>query len=92
MFNYLYKIIITSLFSIVIISNSYSNEIDCSKFEKLSAKFIECNAKKLKEKINEDIKDTKKNINENELTKKLKTFEFCFKRAIFNANFFVILI
>ena len=60
MFNYLYKIIITFLFSIVIISNSYSNEIDCSKFEKLSAKFIECNAKKLKEKINEDIKDTKK--------------------------------
>tara|TARA_B100001142_G_scaffold302024_1_gene328207 strand:+ start:59 stop:319 length:261 start_codon:yes stop_codon:yes gene_type:complete len=75
MFNYLYKIIITFLFSIVIISNSYSNEIDCSKFEKLSAKFIECNAKKLKEKINEDIKDTKKNINENELTKKLKKFK-----------------
>ena len=75
MFNYLYKIIITFLFSIVIISNSHSNEIDCSKFEKLSAKFIECNAKKLKEKINEDIKDTKKNINENELTKKLKKFK-----------------
>ena len=75
MFNYLYKIIITFLFSIVIISNSYSNEIDCSKFEKLSAKFIECNAKKLKEKINEDIKNTKKNINENELTKKLKKFK-----------------
>jgi hypothetical protein len=75
MFNYLYKIIITFLFSIVIISNSYSNEIDCSKFEKLSAKFIECNAKKLKRKINEDIKDTKKNINENELTKKLKKFK-----------------
>ena len=68
MFNYLYKIIITFLFSIVIISNSYSNEIDCSKFEKLSVKFIECNAKKLKEKINED-------INENELTKKLKKFK-----------------
>ena len=68
MFNYLYKIIITFLFSIVIISNSYSNEIDCSKFEKLSAKFIECNAKKLKEKINDD-------INENELTKKLKKFK-----------------
>jgi len=75
MFNYLYKIIITFLFSIVIISNSYSNEIDCSKFEKLSAKFIECNAKKLKGKINENIKDTKKNINENELTKKLKKFK-----------------
>ncbi len=75
MFNYLYKIIITFLFSIVIISNSYSNEIDCSKFEKLSAKFIECNAKKLKEKINKDIKDTKKNVNENELTKKLKKFK-----------------
>ena len=75
MFNFFYKIIITFLFSIVIISNSYSNEIDCSKFEKLSAKFIECNAKKLKEKINEDIKDTKKNINENELTKKLKKFK-----------------
>ena len=75
MFNYLYKIIITFLFSIVIISNSYSNEIDCSKFEKLSAKFIECNAKKLKEKINDNIKDTKKNINENELTKKLKKFK-----------------
>ena len=75
MYNYLYKIIITSLFTIVIISNSYSNEIDCSKFEKLSAKFIECNAKKLIGKINEDIKDTKKNINENELTKKLKKFK-----------------
>ena len=75
MFNYLYKIIITSLFSIVIISNSYSNEIDCSKFEKLSAKFIECNAKKLKKKLNQDFENTKENLSENELTKKLKKFK-----------------
>ena len=75
MFNYLYKIIITFLFSIVIIPNSFSNEIDCSKFEKLSAKFIECNTNKLKKKVNENFKSSKKNIEESELTKKLKKFK-----------------
>jgi len=75
MLNYLYKIIITFLFSIIVISNSYSNEINCNQFEKLSAKFIECNAKKLKEKLNQDFGNTKENLSENELTKKLKKFK-----------------
>ena len=64
--NYLYKIIIAFSFLFIIISNSNSNEIDCNNFEKLSAKYIECNTNKLKKKVNENFKSSKKNIEESE--------------------------
>ena len=52
-----------------------SNEIDCNKFDKLSAKYIECNAKKLKRKSFNEINKSKKKLNKSELTKKIKNLK-----------------
>ena len=37
------------LILIVFLKPAYSEEMDCNQFNKLSAKYIECNAKKLKQ-------------------------------------------
>ena len=45
------KIIFTLLFSWVLItSNAIAEKIDCTQFDKVSAKYLECSAKNLKEK------------------------------------------
>ena len=75
MFNFLSKIILSLIFSIMIISSSNSNEVDCTKYKKLSTEYIECNASKLKKKVSDGIKTGKKDFEENELTKKLKKFK-----------------
>ena len=44
------KIIFTLLFSWVLItSNAIAEKIDCTQFDKVSAKYLECSAKNLKE-------------------------------------------
>ena len=64
----LFFIISISLF---IFNNSYSEEtIDCTQFNKFSIKFLDCKAKKLKSKLNENQSKTKNKISE--LGKKLK--------------------
>ena len=50
MLNYLLKFTLFFVFSIIMISLSSANEIDCNKYEKLSIKYLECNTKKLKKK------------------------------------------
>ena len=48
------KIIFTLLFSWVLItSNAIAEKIDCTQFGKVSAKYLECSAKNLKEKSSE---------------------------------------
>ena len=48
------KIIFTVLItSVLIISNAMAEKIDCTQFDKVSAKYIECSAKNLKEKSSE---------------------------------------
>ena len=48
------KIIFTLLFSWVLItSNAIAEKIDCTQFDKVSAKYLECSAKNLKEKSSE---------------------------------------
>jgi len=48
------KIIFTSLFSWVLITtNVIAEKIDCTQFDKVSAKYLECSAKNLKEKSSE---------------------------------------
>ena len=42
------KIIIKSVFVLLISTAVFANENDCNQFDKLSAKYIECTAKKLK--------------------------------------------
>ena len=75
MLNYLLKFTLFFVFSIIMISLSSANEIDCNKYEKLSIKYLECNTKKLKKKVGNDLKTSKKNFEESELTKKLKKFK-----------------
>jgi len=48
------KIIFTTLITwMLIIANTMAEKIDCTQFEKVSAKYIECSAKNLKEKSSE---------------------------------------
>ena len=48
------KIIFTTLITwMLIIANAIAEKIDCTQFEKISAKYIECSAKNLKEKSSE---------------------------------------
>ena len=48
------KIIFTLLLSLVLItSNAIAEKIDCTQFDKVSAKYLECSAKNLKEKSSE---------------------------------------
>ena len=48
------KIIFTTLItSVLIMSNTMAEKIDCTQFDKVSAKYIECSAKNLKEKSSE---------------------------------------
>ena len=44
------KIIFITLITSVLMSNAMTEKIDCNQFEKISAKYIECSAKNLKEK------------------------------------------
>ena len=54
-----YKIIFPLIALLVYFTPSFSDEIDCTQFKKLSAKYIECNATKLKKKTNEKVKSGK---------------------------------
>ena len=48
------KIIFTLLLSLVLITNNaIAEKIDCTQFGKVSAKYLECSAKNLKEKSSE---------------------------------------
>ena len=44
------KIIFMTLITSVLMSNAMAEKIDCSQFDKASAKYIECSAKNVKEK------------------------------------------
>ena len=44
------KIVFITLITSVLMSKTMAEKIDCNQFEKISAKYIECSAKNLKEK------------------------------------------
>ena len=52
------KIILLSLIFTIINFSGFADEMDCSQFKKFSAKYIECNANKLKSKTNKKFKFT----------------------------------
>ena len=54
---------------------SFSNEIDCTQFKKLSAKYIECNATKLKEKTNEKVESGKEKFEKSGIKDKFQKFK-----------------
>ena len=48
------KIIFTTLITLVLVTvNAIAEKIDCSQFDKVSAKYLECSANNLKEKSSE---------------------------------------
>ena len=47
------KIVFITLITSVLMSKTMAEKIDCDQFEKISAKYIECSAKNLKEKSSE---------------------------------------
>ena len=63
------------LFLISIISPLSSEEADCNEFDKLSAKYVECTAKKMKEKASEEINKGKKKIKKSGFGEKIDKFK-----------------
>ena len=66
-FKLLIKILICLLFFPIV----HATENECEQFEKLSAKYIECNAKKLKDKTSNKIKESKENFEKSGIKEKL---------------------
>ena len=69
------KIILFFLISLIINFSVYADEQDCTQFKKLTAKYIECNAKKLKNKTNEKVKISKEKFEKSGIKDKLKKFK-----------------
>ena len=70
-----FKFNLILLILIIFLKPAYAEEIDCTKFDKLSAKYIECSAKKLKTKTIEKVeigKDKMESSGINDKIKKLK--------------------
>jgi hypothetical protein len=70
-----YKIILSLITLLIYYTPSFSDEIDCTQFKKLSAKYIECNAAKLKEKTNEKVKSGKEKFDKSGIKDKFKKFK-----------------
>ena len=70
-----FKIILSIITLLILFTPSFSDEIDCTQFKKLSAKYIECNAAKLKEKTNEKVKSSKEKFEKSGITDKFKKFK-----------------
>ena len=70
-FKLLIKILICLLFFPIV----HATENECEQFEKLSAKYIECNAKKLKKNSTKKVNIGKKKFQDSGLGDKLKKFK-----------------
>ena len=71
----IYKLNLIILIFILLLKPTYSNEVDCNEFKKLSAKYIECNAKKLKNKTIEKVEIGKDKIESSGINDKIKKFK-----------------
>jgi len=71
----IYKILFISIFIFLLSKSASSSETDCSQFKKLSAKYIECNAKKLKDKTSNKIKESKENFEKSGIKEKFNKFK-----------------
>ena len=56
------KLLFKSFFILLISTSLFANETDCNQFDKLSAKYIECTAKKLKTSTGEKLNAGKKKL------------------------------
>ena len=69
------KLLFKSLFVLLISTSLFANETDCNQFDKLSAKYIECNAKKLKTKTIEKVEIGKDKMESSGINDKIKKFK-----------------
>ncbi len=69
------KILLSSIFLLTLNSLAYSNDVDCDKFDKLSAKFLECKASVLKEKTSQKVEESKEKFENSSIKEKLKKFK-----------------
>ena len=70
-----FKLNLIILILIVFLKPAYSEEMDCNQFDKLSAKYIECNAKKLKTKTIEKVEIGKDKMESSGINDKIKKFK-----------------
>ena len=71
------KIKLTLILTIILLiySPAFTNENNCTQFKKLSSKYIECNAKKLKSKTSEKVATSKEKFEKSGINDKLKKFK-----------------
>ena len=69
------KLIIIITIFILSSSQLFANDTNCDQFEKLSAKYVECNAKKIKKETVNKVEKSKKKFNNSALKKKLIKFK-----------------
>ena len=70
-----FKLNLIILILIVFLKPAYSENMDCNQFDKLSAKYIECNAKKLKIKTIEKVEIGKDKMESSGINDKIKKFK-----------------
>ena len=70
------KKLITTIITILLLSSANTiAEIDCTQFDKLTAKYLECTAKNAKKKIIKKTELQKKKFNKSDFKKKLVKFK-----------------
>ena len=69
------KLIIILTYFVLSLSPSFANVPNCDQFKKLSAKYVECNAKKIKKDTVNKVEKGKKKFNNSTLKKKLIKFK-----------------
>ena len=69
------KFILPIIFFMFNFTNVFADNLNCEQFEKLSAKYIECNAKKLKENTIKQVDKSKKKFNSSSFKDKLIKFK-----------------
>ena len=70
-----FKLLINILICLLFFPIVLATENECEQFEKLSAKYIECNTKKLKDKTSNKIKESKKNFEKSGIKEKFNKFK-----------------
>ena len=70
-----FKLLINILIYFLFFTIVHATENKCEKFEKLSTKYIECNAKKLKGKTSNKIKESKENFEKSGIKEKFNKFK-----------------
>ena len=69
------KLVFKSLLMLLISTPLFANETNCSQFDKLSAKYVECTAKKLKTSTGEKLSSGKKKFDKSSFKKTWTKFK-----------------